>query len=177
VLAVAAGLAWAAATAAETPLPDYGGVAAFALVDEQGRAATLEDLSGKIWAANFMFANCPSLCPMMNMKMGLLQRELPADIRLMTITVDPKRDTPQALAALAKGLGADPARWRFLTGDKAQIDALLHSFHMNPTGDPDLHSLKISLVDGGGRIRGYYDGDELAQLKRDARRLQAEGGP
>jgi cytochrome oxidase Cu insertion factor (SCO1/SenC/PrrC family) len=90
-----------------------------------------------------------------------------ADVRLVSVSVDPERDDPETLAEYAEGLGADTERWWFLTGEKDQIRALARSLQVaadpDPTPEAELgfqvsHSTKFIVLDGEGRVRGYYDG-------------------
>lgn len=90
---------------------------------------------------------------------------------MVSITVDPERDTPEVLARFAAGYGADPKRWYFLTGDNEAIQQLANKgFRLSAaTGgaedEPIIHSNRFVLVDRQARIRGYYDGtDEEAVL-------------
>jgi cytochrome oxidase Cu insertion factor (SCO1/SenC/PrrC family) len=105
------------------PLPVYGSVPDFALIDQNGRPVRKADLEGKIWIANFIFTNCPDECPLMTVEMGQLQSDLAAvpGLRLVSITVDPERDTPPVLSEYAERFHAHPKRWLFLTGDKRAI--------------------------------------------------------
>jgi cytochrome oxidase Cu insertion factor (SCO1/SenC/PrrC family) len=104
-------------------LPVYGLVPDFALIDQRGRPLRLSDLAGKVWIASFVFTNCPDECPLMTSEMARLQSDLAhvADLRLVSISVDPDRDTPAVLLQYAERLNADPDRWFFLTGDKRVI--------------------------------------------------------
>src|SRR5207244_837513 len=86
-----------------------------------GRNITLQDLRGKIWIADFIFTSCAGTCPMMSAQMRKLQDSLPADIRLVSFSVDPGRDTPAVLASYATHFGAEPQRWVFLTGDRQAL--------------------------------------------------------
>jgi cytochrome oxidase Cu insertion factor (SCO1/SenC/PrrC family) len=161
------------------PLPVYGTVAPFRLSERSGSALSSGELSGKPWIASFIFTNCPNQCPMMSHKMSLMQQTLPPDVKLVSISVDPERDTPEALAKYAKSFHADEARWLFLTGAKEEVGGVLKSFHMNNSDDPDLHSLRFALVDARGAIRGYYDSSDaeaLKKLPRDIEALKREGG-
>src|SRR5689334_5717962 len=97
------------------PLPD------FSLIDQTDKTVTLADLKGRVWVADFIFTNCGGTCTMMTDKMKQLQRSLPAEIRMVSITVDPARDTSKALAAYAAEHGATHDRWLFLTGDKEAL--------------------------------------------------------
>ena len=157
------------------PLPD------FSLTDQTEKTVTLADLKGKVWVADFIFTNCGGTCPMMTDKMRKLQEGLPAEIRLVSITVDPNRDTPKALAAYAAEHGATRERWLFLTGDKQSLyDLCVKGFKLpldesgGTAAGPIAHSTRFVLVDRQGEIRGYYSGTEeqdLMRLGADAKRL------
>ena len=101
-----------------TALPILGEMPAFSLVDQTGRTVTQNDLKGKTWIADFIYTSCPDQCPMISRHMEVLQGLLPKEsrIQLVSISVDPKHDTPAVLARYAKRYHADPAHWRFLTG-------------------------------------------------------------
>ncbi len=151
----------------------------FSLVDQQGRAVTRDDLKGQVWVADFFFTHCPAQCPMMTERMAKLQRVLPqgAPVKLVSITVDPEQDSPEVLAEYAKKYGAEEGRWIFLTGDKQAIIRLANEGFLLPAGDnPNDHSLRLTLVDRSGRIRGYYDSSDdrsVAELQRRLKELAA----
>jgi cytochrome oxidase Cu insertion factor (SCO1/SenC/PrrC family) len=104
-------------------LPVYGAVPDFALIDQSGHPVGRGDLAGKVWIASFLFTNCPDECPLLTSEMARLQADLAhiADFRLVSISVDPDRDTPAVLSQYAERFNADPGRWLFLTGDKRAI--------------------------------------------------------
>ena len=104
-------------------LPVYGSVPDFALIDQRGRPVRRGDFDGKVWIASFIFTNCPDECPLMTSEMARLQSDLAhmADLRFVSISVDPDRDTPAVLSQYAERFNADPDRWFFLTGDKRAI--------------------------------------------------------
>jgi cytochrome oxidase Cu insertion factor (SCO1/SenC/PrrC family) len=104
-------------------------------------------------------------------------------VKMISVSVDPERDTPRVLAAYAAKYEADGRRWHFLTGQREQVIKLIRDgFHLSvavlPT-DSDAagmipHSPRFVLVDGGGQIRGYYDSREMlamARLKNDLETL------
>ena len=150
----------------KSPLPLYGTVADFTLTDRNGQPISLKDLKGKIWVADFIFTHCAGQCPMMSRQMSRLQKQLPSSITLVSFTVDPNRDTPQALADYAKSYGADSNRWFFLTGSKETLNRVTTSFYMDPADDPNLHSVRLVLVDRRARIRGYYDGTDDQAIQK-----------
>ena len=145
----------------------------FSLIDKDGKSVALDDLKGQVWVANFFFTSCSAQCPMMNTRMAQIQRALPegAAAKLVSITVDPEKDSPEVLAEYAKTFHAKDGRWLFLTGDKQAIIRLAREGFMLPAGDnPNDHSLRLALVDRDGRIRGYFnstDDDSVAQLQQE----------
>lgn len=141
----------------ESSLPFYGRVAEFALTDRSGRLLTRRDLEGHIWVADFMFTNCPGQCPRMTMEMSRLQSRLAEEVRFVSFTVDPERDTPEVLSDYAATYGALEDRWFFLTGGREALNRLASSFRMSAVDDPNSHSIRLVLVDGKGDIRGYYN--------------------
>jgi protein SCO1/2 len=177
-----------AAMSSDEGLPVLGEIPDFSLVSSDGTAVTAGDLEGTPWVAGFIFTSCAGVCPLMSAQMARLQEDLPEDssVRLLSITVDPARDTPEVLRAYAERFNARPERWQFVTGEPRQIYALAKDgFHLGagelPDYDPDrddgpfFHSSRLVLVDAQRRIRGYYEGAESAQvdrLKKDLAHLQ-----
>ena len=94
----------------------------FELINQQRQPMKLSGLLGKVVVVNFVYTRCalPQFCLRMSNNFGALQkrfsRELGRDLALLTITFDPERDTPEALATYASRWQADPAGWHFLTG-------------------------------------------------------------
>ena len=157
------------------PVPD------FSLIDQTGKPATLHDFAGKVWIADFIFTNCGGTCPLMTEQMRKVYDAVPREIRMVSFSVDPVRDTPKVLADYAKAHGVDREGWIFLTGDKSALhDLSLNGFKLplDETGgtsvEPITHSTRFVLVDRKGHIRGYYSGteeDDLKRLTADAKRL------
>ena len=104
----------------------FGTLPDFSFVERSGRTVTLADLRGKVWIANFIYTHCTDTCPLQSARLATLQDDFAGerDLRLVSITVDPARDTPKVLAKYAARFGADPDRWWFLTGEKQAIYAL-----------------------------------------------------
>jgi protein SCO1 len=166
----------------EPTRPAYQGVADFTLTEASGKTVKLADMRGKVWVASFIFTSCAGSCPIMTHHLAKAQADLPVrdDFKLVSVSVDPERDTPAVLAQYAAKNGADRSRWLFLTGDKAQIHRLSREtfkLAVDESGTTVDHSSKFVLVDRNGMIRGYYDGLELETLKpmvRDVERVLAE---
>lgn len=150
----------------------------FRLTTQQGKSLTLSDMKGRIWVADFIFTNCPTICPAMTQEMARLQSEFVADpVYFVSFSVDPERDTSRVLSRYAKAYGADDRRWHFLTGDKAAIYALAEdgfSLAAGHNGTELLHSTRFVLVAPDGNIYGYYDSRSkpaLLRLRRDVKAL------
>lgn len=163
----------AAACIAPEPLPVFAQVPAFSLTERSGRTVTSDDLAGRPYIVDFVFTTCAGPCPLLSQNMERLQDELGGhDVQLVSITVDPERDTPEALTRYARRYGADPDRWLFLTGDKQAIYDLVRGGFLlaiddgaiSPDGTPGpgiiTHSTKFVLVDAEGQIRAFYSGEE-----------------
>lgn len=160
------------------PLGEYNTVPDFQLIDETGSPfSSAAQLAGKVWVADFVFTNCAGPCPRMGSQMRQVQSALAdvRDIRLVSFTVDPKRDTPDVLAAYARRYSAQPGRWFFLTGSPETLGALsLKAFMLSKLNDKLDHSTRFALVDRRGRVRKYYDTTEprsIPDLIADARAL------
>lgn len=157
------------------PPPILSQVPDFTLTNRDGRTIHRSDLAGAPWIADFIFTRCPASCPIMTTRMAKLERDLPPDlgVRFVSFTVDPDHDTPEVLQKYATSFKV-PDRWLFLTGDKDQLYRLSKEgfklgVEINPepnTLEPVLHSTRFVLVDGEGRIRGYYDGFDEESVGR-----------
>ena len=162
------------------PLPVYGQVPEFRLTSQTGEPFDEKILDGKIWVADFIFTQCQGPCPRMSSQMRGVQNAVASlpGVRLVSFSVDPERDTPAVLAEYASRYHAIPGRWFFLTGDARTIDALdRRAFMLGNLNAAMVHSTRFVLVDGRGKIRGYYgasEDDSTARLLVDIRRLVRE---
>ena len=140
----------------------------FSLTDRTERTITRADLEGKILVVDFLFTSCSLTCPAVNRQMAqiqLLTTNQP-DVKLVSLTVDPRDDTPAVLEKYGERFGADTNRWLFLTGDKAQLYELIGiSFLASDTNNAFnympgnfAHTERIAVVDANGHLLGYFDG-------------------
>jgi protein SCO1/2 len=183
-------IAWSLAalctSACRKPPPELGDVGTFALTDQQGRAVTQADLRGRVWAAAFFFTRCPTVCPRITRRMRALQQAAAKDgieLELVSFSVDPENDTPDVLRSYAQQYGAELATWRFLTGDLEVVRRTSEQgFKLALDGKATqgaehfglFHGSHLVLVDGAGKIRGYYrtsEDEQMAQLLVDAKTL------
>lgn len=159
-------------------LPAYDKIPAFTMTDSEGRPFHQPQMGGKIWVVDFIYTFCPAECPRMSSQMRKLQEQIKGmeDVRLLSISVDPKRDVPPVLNQFAHRWGAPNNQWTFLTGDAATVHLLAYeTFHVGDVINKMEHSTKFALVDQHGVIRGYYssfDRDSMADLLKDIKILQ-----
>ncbi len=160
----------------------------FSLTASTGRTVTRADLDGKILAVSFLFTSCSLTCPEVSRHMAEIQRLTTNfdDVRLLSLTVDPRSDTPPALARWGARFGADTNRWLLLTGDKAVEHALIGDSFLDTDSSDPFNSMpgnftgteRIAVVDKHGRIRIYFDGTrnetpaavvaEIARLRKES---------
>ena len=166
------------------PLPKHFALPDFSLTERSGEALRRADLAGKVWVADFFYTTCPGPCPMLSSRLSAVQKALgdTPEARLVSISVDPEKDTPEVLKQYAEKFQASE-RWLFATGDKAAIYRLAREGFKLPVADapPEggmiTHSTRLILVDRTGAVRGFYEGGSEAsvgELVRDIRRLLAE---
>ncbi len=173
------------------PPPVFGQLQAFAsLTDQAGQPFSLERMAGRVWVASFIFTSCPSVCRDVTRAMADLQGRYAGakvPVELVSFTVDPEIDTPERLTAYGAEHGADFARWHFVTGTEPALRHVIadgfrtHMGDKKPTSEGlvDIaHSTKLVLVDGQGRIRGYYGSDALGvdEVFHRAQHVLAEEG-
>ncbi len=156
---------------------NFGKLSDFTLTNQLGQEFKLSAMNGNVLLFNFFFSTCKGPCPLMNKKMEALQEKFAndANVKLVSITVDPAHDTAEVLKAYAETFKANPEKWFFLTGSKESIhDVMQKQMKLGGAEDVNTHSTRIVLVDKDGSIKGYYDSaseEELAKLEVDARQL------
>jgi cytochrome oxidase Cu insertion factor (SCO1/SenC/PrrC family) len=152
----------------ESNLPRLFEVPDAHLVAETGRPQNLADLKGFVVVYDFIFTNCAASCPVMTGALRKITAKVPKDaqVRFVSISVDPARDTPAVLADYAKKVRNDN-RWTFLTGDRDSIVKLsVDGFKLaaggtpQPGAEPLMHSSKFAIADKDGWIREYCDSSE-----------------
>jgi protein SCO1/2 len=163
----------------EDGLPILYDAPRFSLTDQDDKPFGSEQLTGQVWVAAFIFTNCPDACPMMTQKMAALQQSVPSkNVKLVSFSVDPQRDTPAVLKQYAARFKADESRWHFLTGKSDDIFAAAAGLNLAASparGDKPIdHAEQFLLIDAKGRVRGIYHSkhdEDLQRLKIDAAKL------
>ena len=164
-------------------LINIGPAPAFKLTDQNKKSISNADYSGKVYVIEFFFATCPSICPIMNRHMIEIQNKFFGNPNFgqASITIDPEKDTPEALKEHAQLLGVKSSSWHFLTGNKQYIyDIANKGFNLYAGENSKVnggfeHSGLFALIDKKGNIRCrkdeygnpilYYDGLEKEGIK------------
>ena len=147
-------------------LPRMGLGPGYALQDQDGNRVTNEDLRGKITLYNFTYSGCAEGCVQTGGLLKTTQEWLKGvdtqgyDIELVTITIDPEHDTPEALQRFAAEQGAEPEGWRFLTGAPDKVKMVVgggFGVFYEPQADGSFQfEPMLALVDGTGILRARY---------------------
>ena len=86
-------------------------------------------------------------------------------LQIVSFTVDPERDTAEALAAYATRYKADPERWHCLTGPREAISVIAKDgFQVGELDMAQTHSTRIFLIDRAGRVRGQFQSAEKEDI-------------
>jgi len=160
------------------PIVDDLSARSWILTDQDSTDALFPDyLKGKPFVAGYIFTNCPDICPLTTNNMHLIQEQLSSerinDVGFASISFDPAADRPHVLKKFAEVRKLDLSNWRFFTGSDSTISSLMNAVRVFYTpGDstvfPDgrkiyyfIHTDRISLFDGYGRIRKNYRGSKV----------------
>jgi len=156
-------------------------------VNQDGASVSLSSYRGHRVALTFIYTRCPlpEFCPLMDRHFAAVQKTIAsspelADVRLVTMTLDPVFDTPAVLKPYAGRRGADPAIWSFLTGEPAEVNKFgsqlgLYVEH-NPANAIDItHNLRTVVIDPDGRLVKVHSGNSWtpSELIADLRAIPA----
>lgn len=160
----------------------------FKFVNQEGDTITQEDVQGKIYVVEYFFTTCKGICPRMNENMSEVYKAFRGNesVKILSHTVDPKKDTVEAMKAYSLRFEADPEQWMFLTGDKQDLYDVARYSYLISAADSTvtdiqsdfIHTDRFVLVDRDGYIRGrFYKGtdiNEVNQLIGDIKTLLKE---
>lgn len=167
-----------ACTDPASKLPNDGQVPDFSMTDSNGHRFDRKMLDGSVWVVDFIYTHCPAECPRMTSKMHRLAEHVQGEdnVGLLSISVDPDRDTPAVLSEYALHYGGATAQWHFLTGNPSTVHLLAYTtFHVGDIISKMEHGTYFILVDKRGEIRGYYssfDADSMQSLLKDVNILR-----
>jgi protein SCO1/2 len=144
-----------------------GPMPAFSLTTQEGKRLGDRDVKGKVLLVSFIFTTCNGTCPATTHRMSQIHDELKrrgllkdGAAHFVSITLDPARDTPDALQRYMQLYDLNAADWSFLTGSVDQVQRVLSAWGMwaRPAANGQLdHPSRIFLVDRQGRIREIYN--------------------
>jgi protein SCO1/2 len=149
----------------------------FSFLNQEGQPITKKDVDGKIRVVEYFFTTCKGICPKMNENMAKVYQAFRGNnqVLILSHSVDPKKDTVEAMKAYSLRFDADPKQWLFLTGDKKELyDMARYSYLVTASDDTAtvdiasdfIHTDRFILVDKGGRIRGQYEGTNIGSVNQ-----------
>lgn len=143
------------------------------VTDQSGATRRISDWRGRVVAVTFIYTRCPlpNFCPLMDRHFATVQAALQQDpalrdrAHLVSVSFDPRFDTPEVLAAHARKAGANPEMWSFVTGEQDAIDRFGGAFGVSIIReDADLteivHNLRTAVIDREGRLVKVFTGNE-----------------
>ena len=141
----------------------------FSLIDQNRARVTLSEFSGKAVAITFVYTRCPfpNFCFRLTNNFARLQkrfaREMGRDLILLTITLDPIHDQPEALAEYGRTWNIDSKGWHLLTGPPAEVQKFCDRFGVAfyPDEGEFIHSLHTLIVDRQGKLAANLEGNEF----------------
>ncbi len=154
------------------------------LIDQNGRAFTVQSLRGTPLAVVFVSAHCTDACPLIDGQFARIAQIVKAGrikLRLLTVTLDPERDSPATMRHLARTLNADPNTWKVAGGRTADVHAVMNAFGViarrGRDGYADVHTTFVYLLDARGRLHQtmlastHLDDLLIARVKQQWRAL------
>lgn len=152
------------------------------LIDQGGRTLRLKtDVMGdRVVVVDFVYTTCTTVCPVLTALLASVQKELSGpgadDLRLVSITVDPARDTPARLKEYANKHGAQPG-WLWLTGPTGRVNEVLKGFGAYTPNFED-HPPLVLVGDARSgqwtRFYGFADPDAVVAKVRELRAARAD---
>ncbi|HET7167819.1 MAG TPA: SCO family protein [Candidatus Limnocylindrales bacterium] len=150
------------------------------LVDQAGRRFGRADLRGRPTLLYFGYTHCPDVCPATIGTINAVIAASPEPVQAVFVTVDPERDTVDAMAAYVRYLSTE---YIGLTGTPSQVRAAADGYGVTysriDTGSAGgyamAHTAELYLIDARGRLRSHYPfGIEAAEVVHDLRALATE---
>ena len=137
----------------------------FVLTNQDSILISNEDMNNKVYVLEFFFTRCPDICIEMNENMKLLDDKFgdSDDFGIISITIDPKNDTPSTLKKYSEALNIKSQNWHFLTGERDYIfDLANNGFNIFANQDSNFiggfeHQGYFALIDKDGYIRSRKD--------------------
>jgi len=145
----------------------YHTIRDWTFVNQDSVTLSNKSLSDHIYISDVFFTSCPTICPKVMKQMLVLYDEFENDemVKMVSFTIDPKRDDVERLKLYSSNLGVSSDKWHFLTGDKDNIYDVADDYFIVAHPDSDApggfdHSGKIILTDKQGRVRAFAEGTD-----------------
>lgn len=128
------------------------------VIDQNGRKLRFytDVLKDRVVLISFIFTNCEFACPMQAQKLkqtrALMVPAIQDEVWFVTLSVDPERDTPEAMKRFAEKQGVDESRWIFLTGEKQNLEFLIKKLGQYT---PDVEAHTTLMLAGNDRTRHW----------------------
>ena len=143
-------------------------------------------MRGKVVLVSFIYTTCNGVCPLTTEALVGTQKKLKEaklwgkSVEFVSITLDPKRDTPRVLRDYARSFKTDAAAWHFLTGSPEKVNEVITAWDMWVKSDANGvldHPSRVFLIDPRGRQREIYNLELLTAktVVEDVRGLINEG--
>ena len=145
------------------------------VIDQNGKKLRFysDVLKGRVVLISFIFTNCEFACPMQAQKLkqarAMMVPSIKDEVWYVTLSVDPERDTPEAMKKFAARQGVDESRWIFLTGEKKNLEFLIKKLGQYT---PDIESHTTLMLAGNTitrhwtRVMPMLSPDGIAQQMR-----------
>ncbi len=142
----------------------------FVMTNQYDKPFSNKDMDGKVYLVEFFFTSCPTICPIMKQNLRLIEDSInDPNFGIVSITIDPKRDTPKRLLKHYNDIQAKSPNWYMLTQDRDYIQEISKKFNLY-IGDAkdDVKSLdhtgQFALVDKNGKIRSRTNAHGIPKL-------------
>jgi protein SCO1 len=151
----------------DTPPPFRGSIydLTATLTGQDGKPTPLDVFRGHPVIVTMFYGSCPNACPLLTTDIKRIDRQVPPEVRerlrVLMVSFDAPRDTPEKLAHFARDHGLDPARWKLAsaTEDTArEIAAVLGIRYRKLDNGEYFHSSAIILIDESGRPVARVEG-------------------
>jgi len=142
----------------------------FEMTNQYGEKISERDMLGKVYLVEFFFTSCPTICPVMKQNLRIIEDSINnPNFGIISITIDPKRDTPQRLLEHYKQIQAKSQNWFMLTENRDYIQSVSKKFNIYIGDSKDEaksldHSGQFALVDKQGKIRSRTNGHGIPKL-------------
>lgn len=147
-----------------------------------GQPVTLSEYRGKAVLVTFLYANCPTACPLIasNLRAALnMLGRRDSQVQVIAVSVDPRGDTPANVARFVREHGM-LGRMQYLIGSAAELAPTWAAWHVGSTrevGQPDLvaHSALVYGISASGRLTTIYpETFEPSEITHDVPKLAAQ---